>query len=71
MLIQQIILQEMNILDARSRVDSAISSINSAKAEIEALSRQATSQKSKDELSLAYNSLNDVINHCHTAIKFM
>lgn len=58
-------------MDAKSKVNSVVSSINNAKAEIESLSRMASSQKSKDEWGLAYNALNDTINHCNTALSFM
>lgn len=49
-----------------SKIDSVLSSINNAKVEIDSLSSSIQCEKSKEELGLAYNSLNDTINHCNT-----
>lgn len=56
-------------MDQRSSFQSVISSINGAKRELETMSKSGLSKKSTDELDLAYNSLNDCINHCNTAMK--
>lgn len=50
-------------------LQSCISHINNAKADIEKLSTMSMSQKAKDEFGLAYNSLNDTINHCNTGMQ--
>ena len=51
-------------MDERDIVHSAISHINNAKTEIENFSKNNLKQSSKAELDLAYQSLNDSINHC-------
>jgi hypothetical protein len=51
-------------MDERNKVQSAITHINNAKAEIENFPRSGLSQKSLTELDLAYHALNDSINHC-------
>lgn len=56
-------------MDQRSTVQSIISHVNSAKRDIENFPKSGMSQKSVAELDLAYNSLNDTINHCTTAMK--
>lgn len=57
------------MVDERRLVQSCVSHINNAKSDIESFNRSARDQKIKDELGLAYNSLNDCINHCNTALK--
>ncbi|MGE5391684.1 MAG: hypothetical protein ACM3PE_11545 [Deltaproteobacteria bacterium] len=56
-------------MDQRVAVQSIISQINSAKRDIENFPKSGLSRKSMDELDLAYNSLNDVINHCNSAMQ--
>lgn len=55
-------------MDQKVAVQSIISQINSAKRDIENFPKSGMSRKSMDELDLAYNSLNDVINHCNTVM---
>lgn len=43
--------------------------MNSAKRDIENFPKSGLSKKSLAELDLAYNSLNDTINHCNTAMQ--
>lgn len=56
-------------MDQKSTIQSIITQINGAKREIENFPKSGLSKKSTDELDLAYNSLNDTINHCNTAMK--
>ncbi len=56
-------------MDQRSRVESIISHVNMAKRDLENFTKSGMNQKSQQELDLAYNSLNDCINHCNTAMK--
>ncbi len=56
-------------MDQRTTVQSIISHATMAKRDIETFPKSGLSQKSKDELDLAYNSLNDTINHCNTAMQ--
>lgn len=56
-------------MDQRTTVQSIITHVNSAKRDIENFPKSGLSQKSISELDLAYNSLNDTINHCNTAMK--
>lgn len=56
-------------MDQRSSVQSIISHINSAKRDLENFPKSGLSQKSVAELDLAYNALNDTINHCNTAMQ--
>lgn len=56
-------------MDQRSTVQSVISHVNMAKREIENFPKSGLSKKSIAELDLAYNSLNDTINHCTTAMQ--
>lgn len=56
-------------MDQRSRVESVISHVNMAKRDLENFTKSGISNKSQQELDLAYNSLNDCINHCNTAMK--
>ncbi|NLW92716.1 MAG: hypothetical protein GXY34_14105 [Syntrophomonadaceae bacterium] len=56
-------------MDQKIAVQSIISQINSAKRDIENFPKSGLSKKSMDELDLAYNSLNDVINHCNTCMQ--
>ena len=51
-------------MDERKIVDSAISHINDAKAEINSFSKSNLNPTSKNELDLAYQSLDDSISHC-------
>ena len=56
-------------MDQAITVQSIISHVNSAKRDIENFPKSGLSKKSTDELDMAYNSLNDTINHCDTVIK--
>ncbi len=56
-------------MDQKTRVDSVISHVNMAKRDLENFTKSGMSQKSKSELDLAYNSLNDCINHCNSAMQ--
>jgi len=56
-------------VDQKTAVQSIITHVNSAKRDIENFPKSGLSKKSTDELDLAYNSLNDTINHCTTAMK--
>ncbi|MEN6462903.1 MAG: hypothetical protein ABFC94_16240 [Syntrophomonas sp.] len=56
-------------MDQSTVVQSIISHVNSAKRDIENFPKSGLSKKSTDELDLAYNALNDTINHCNTAMK--
>ncbi len=56
-------------MDQRTYVQSIISHVNSAKRDIENFPKSGLSKKSVTELDLAYNSLNDTINHCTTAMQ--
>ncbi len=56
-------------MDQRTSVQSVISHVNMAKREIENFPKTGLSKKSIAELDLAYNSLNDSINHCNTAMQ--
>ncbi len=56
-------------MDQKTRVGLVISHVNMAKRDLENFSKSGLSQKSQAELDLAYNSLNDCINHCHSAIQ--
>jgi len=56
-------------VDQAITVQSIISHVNSAKRDIENFPKSGLSKKSTDELDMAYNSLNDTINHCDTVIK--
>lgn len=58
-------------MDQKTSVQSIVSFVNSAKREIENFPKTGMSKKSVAELDLAYNSLNDTINHCNTALKTM
>jgi len=58
-------------MDQKVAVQSIISSINSAKRDIENFPKSGMSRKSMDELDLAYNSLNDVINHCTSVMQHL
>lgn len=58
-------------MDQRVAVQSIISQINSAKRDIENFPKSGMSRKSMDELDLAYNSLNEVINHCNTVMQHL
>jgi hypothetical protein len=51
-------------MDERKIVDSAISHINNAIAEINSFSGSNLNQTSKNELELAHKSLQDTISHC-------
>ncbi len=57
-------MKEMIRMDERQIVDSAISHINDAKAEIMNFSRSNLNPNSQSELDLAYQTLNDSISHC-------
>lgn len=60
------------MMQEQKMVQSAVSHINNAKSEIESFNRSVTSnQKVKQELGLAYDALNDVINHCNTALRYL
>jgi hypothetical protein len=52
-------------------VQLILSHVNSAKNDIENFPRSGLNKKSIAELDLAYNSLNDTINHCNTAMQNM
>ncbi|HRY13969.1 MAG TPA: hypothetical protein P5309_10385 [Syntrophomonadaceae bacterium] len=56
-------------MDQKTRLESVISHVNMAKRDLENFTKSGMSQKSQSELDLAYNSLNDCINHCHSAIQ--
>lgn len=56
-------------MDQQTSVQSIVMHINSAKREIENFPKVGMSKKSIAELDLAYNSLNDTLNHCNTALK--
>jgi len=56
-------------VDQKTSVQSVISHVNMAKREIETFPKTGLSKKSVAELDLAYNSLNDTINHCNTAMQ--
>jgi len=58
-------------MDQRVAVQSIISAINTTKRDIENFPKSGMSRKSMDELDLAYNSLNDVLNHCNTAMQHL
>ncbi len=58
-------------MTSRAAFESVISKINMAKREIENLPKSGLSSKSIAELDLAYNALNDTINHCHTAMQHL
>jgi hypothetical protein len=57
------------MMDQKSNVQSIISHVNSAKRDIENFPKTGLSKKSITELDLAYNALNDTINHCNTAMQ--
>lgn len=57
------------MMDQKSSVQSIITHVNSAKRDIENFPKSGLSKKSVAELDLAYNSLNDTINHCNTAMQ--
>lgn len=56
-------------MDQKTAIQSIITHVNSAKRDIENFPKSGLSQKSTDELDMAYKSLNDTINHCNTAMK--
>lgn len=56
-------------MEQRTRVQSVISHVNMAKRDLENFTKSGMSQRSKSELDLAYNSLNDCINHCNSAMQ--
>lgn len=56
-------------MDKKSSLQSIVTHVNSAKRDIENFPKSGLSQKSVSELDLAYNSLNDTINHCNTAMQ--
>lgn len=58
-------------MDQKVAVQSIISAINTAKRDIENFPKSGMSRKSMDELDLAYNSLNDVINHCNSVMQHL
>lgn len=58
-------------MDQRRILESCISHINNAKADIETLNSKSTSSKSKQEFGLAYDALNDCINHCSTGVEHL
>lgn len=53
-------------MDQKAAVQAIITHVTSAKRDIENFPKSGLSQKSTDELDLAYHSLNDSINHCTT-----
>lgn len=59
-------------MDQKQMVQSCVSHINNAKAEIENLNRSVSgNSQAKQELGLAYDALNDTINHCNTAMRML
>ncbi|HWP95618.1 MAG TPA: hypothetical protein VN426_02130 [Syntrophomonadaceae bacterium] len=52
-------------------VQSCISHINSAKQDIENLTKNIANSKSREEFDLAYHALNDTISHCNSAMKML
>ncbi|HHV16187.1 MAG TPA: hypothetical protein GXX58_06395 [Gelria sp.] len=56
-------------MEQRSVIQSIMSHVNSAKRDIENFPKSGISPKSIAELDLAYNALNDTINHCNTAMQ--
>jgi hypothetical protein len=62
--------KEVNkLMDGKKRMQSCISFVNNAKAEIESVSEIVRSPQLRDELNKAYTSLNETINHCNMAMK--
>lgn len=60
------------MLDQQKMVKSCVDHINQAKSDIESFNRTVSAdQRVKQELELAYNSLNDTINHVNTALKHL
>lgn len=60
------------MLDQQKMVKSCVDHINQAKSDIETFNRTvAADQKVKQELGLAYNALNDTINHVNTALRYL
>ena len=60
------------MLDQQRMVKSCVDHINQAKSDIENFNRSvAADPKVKQELGLAYNALNDTINHVNTALRYL